>query len=355
MLELESNLSPYTESKRCPCGCDKEPRKDRTYATGGICRKRHRQQILAARSSAPCPCGCLQPVKNGNKFATLSCVRRLYPTKPRLNAPELPCPCGCGGSVKRNNKWATSGCPRRGKPLTAEHRAKLSVSVTKTLVKPELRQARSEALKARYLDPEYKARHLAAMQKLHKDSDFQQRRGASIQRALRKPENSTQRAKESKKRWQDPEYRHTVIRSMTLAGENTELRKKRSETTKSLWANADFKSKMTQGRARGDHPSKLHLKVKLAMEEAGIHLTTHVPIGFYVVDEADPIRKIAVEINGCYWHSCPVCKFAGPGKARIDKAKRTYLANRGWTLIEIWEHEWRTEPAACISRIRLVL
>lgn len=66
--------------------------------------------------------------------------------------------------------------------------------------------------------------------------------------------------------------------------------------------------------------------------------------------------KVAVFVDGCFWHSCP--SHATVPKANrtfwVDKLKRTVERDRnvdarlsadGWTVVHVWEHE-RVEDAA---------
>jgi hypothetical protein len=66
------------------------------------------------------------------------------------------------------------------------------------------------------------------------------------------------------------------------------------------------------------------------------------------VDLADPVHKIAVEVNGCYYHGCLGCGFSEPGnrgQRERDAAKAAQLERLGWHLVVIWGHElpasWR--------------
>lgn len=68
-------------------------------------------------------------------------------------------------------------------------------------------------------------------------------------------------------------------------------------------------------------------------------------------DIAYPGRRIAIFVNGCFWHRCPHCnpprpksnvefwdaKFAA-NKAR-DARRITELESAGWSVIEVWECE----------------
>lgn len=63
-----------------------------------------------------------------------------------------------------------------------------------------------------------------------------------------------------------------------------------------------------------------------------------------------PRLKVAVFIDGCFWHGCPKhCRFPVSNKEywnrkiernRIrDKKTSNILREKGWTVIRIWEHE----------------
>ena len=65
-----------------------------------------------------------------------------------------------------------------------------------------------------------------------------------------------------------------------------------------------------------------------------------------------PGKKIAVFIDGCFWHKCPQC-FVKPQtnkrfwKEKIDsnvergKIVNKQLKKMGWKIVRIWEHEVR--------------
>lgn len=83
-------------------------------------------------------------------------------------------------------------------------------------------------------------------------------------------------------------------------------------------------------------------------------------------DIAYPGRKIAVFVHGCYWHHCPRCnpnlpksnaefwarKFELNGER--DKQNVARLAELGWNVECVWEHELRSaaEIAETITRLR---
>jgi DNA mismatch endonuclease (patch repair protein) len=73
-------------------------------------------------------------------------------------------------------------------------------------------------------------------------------------------------------------------------------------------------------------------------------------------------KKIAIFIDGCFWHKCPVCfqepetrkefwmKKIGSNVER-DKKVNQQLQDEGWRVIRIWEHEIRKEPDKVVQRI----
>jgi DNA mismatch endonuclease (patch repair protein) len=72
-------------------------------------------------------------------------------------------------------------------------------------------------------------------------------------------------------------------------------------------------------------------------------------------------RRIAVFVDGCYWHGCPT-HYVPPatntaywtakieGNRRRDAATTTALVDAGWIVIRIWEHEDAHAAAAEIAR-----
>ena len=68
--------------------------------------------------------------------------------------------------------------------------------------------------------------------------------------------------------------------------------------------------------------------------------------------------KIAVFIDGCFWHKCPKC-FIEPetnkdfwmekinGNVKRDKETNDILTKRGWKVIRFWEHEINNNINKC--------
>ncbi len=72
-------------------------------------------------------------------------------------------------------------------------------------------------------------------------------------------------------------------------------------------------------------------------------------------DIAFPARKIAIFVNGCFWHRCPFCHpgFPKSHKAfwkkkfdkniRRDKEKTEELEKNGWKVLSIWECQLKND------------
>jgi DNA mismatch endonuclease (patch repair protein) len=80
-------------------------------------------------------------------------------------------------------------------------------------------------------------------------------------------------------------------------------------------------------------------------------------------DVAYPGRRIAIFVNGCYWHRCPHCDPPTP-KRNAEFWTAKFLANEdrdtrqtamlegdGWTVLTIWECEIKREPRTALARI----
>jgi len=69
----------------------------------------------------------------------------------------------------------------------------------------------------------------------------------------------------------------------------------------------------------------------------------------YEIDILIPDKKIAIEVNGLYWHS----------EAWVDKTyhamKYTRCKDAGYRLVTIFEHEWYERKTAVMGRLRAVL
>lgn len=81
-----------------------------------------------------------------------------------------------------------------------------------------------------------------------------------------------------------------------------------------------------------------------------------------VADVAFPGRKIAIFVDGCFWHGCP--EHATWPKRNADFWRQKIEANRrrdaetnarlqanGWTALRFWSHESPVEAAQTVARV----
>ena len=81
-------------------------------------------------------------------------------------------------------------------------------------------------------------------------------------------------------------------------------------------------------------------------------------------DIAYPGRRIAIFVNGCFWHRCPRCNTPIPKtnteywtdkfERNVSRDRRNYkaLEDEGWTVMVIWECEVRKNLPEVVERIR---
>ena len=83
-------------------------------------------------------------------------------------------------------------------------------------------------------------------------------------------------------------------------------------------------------------------------------------------DAAFPDRRVAIFVDGCFWHGCPRCRRVLPAvnrtywkrkiarnKAR-DRANDSRLRRAGWTVVRIMEHEM-TDRVRVRSRLLRIM
>lgn len=121
-----------------------------------------------------------------------------------------------------------------------------------------------------------------------------------------------------------------------------------------------------------DHVSReVRSKIMAAVRSRG-NTTTELPLGKLLwatglrgyrkhwkvpgkPDFAWPGRKVAIFVDGCFWHGCTKCKYLPrtnvtfwkkkieANKAR-DKRVRRSLRLQGWKVLQFWEHDVKRNP-----------
>jgi DNA mismatch endonuclease (patch repair protein) len=126
------------------------------------------------------------------------------------------------------------------------------------------------------------------------------------------------------------------------------------------WASSDgVRRSMKSNRGKD---TKLELRVRRALHARGLRyrLQRKVPgSSRRTIDIAFPRQRIAVFIDGCFWHGCPihhtVAKTNGDFWAakvtrnrQRDRDTERMLAEAGWTTLRFWEHQSTEEIADAI-------
>lgn len=114
-------------------------------------------------------------------------------------------------------------------------------------------------------------------------------------------------------------------------------------------------------RIRGQN-TKPELRLRRALWHAGMRYRVHYRTTAGRADLAVPRLKLAIFVDGCFWHGCPH-HYWPPKSSRDfwrrkllrvvnrDRRQTLELETQGWTVIRIWEHELLLDLPATVSRI----
>ena len=120
-------------------------------------------------------------------------------------------------------------------------------------------------------------------------------------------------------------------------------------------------------RANRRRDTKPEIAIRSRLHRLGLRFRVDLPIrtsaGIVRPDIAFTRTRLAVFIDGCYWHGCPqhgevpksnrrfwLNKF--DSNRRRDAAQTKLLKSEGWKVIRIWEHE---EAGEAVERVRAAL
>ena len=96
--------------------------------------------------------------------------------------------------------------------------------------------------------------------------------------------------------------------------------------------------------------TKPELKVRAALREAGLGgYRLHWKAAPGKPDVSYPGKRVAIFVNGCFWHRCPFCSTRSP-KSNVEFWEEKFARNRarderdvdelvrdGWTVLVVWE------------------
>jgi DNA mismatch endonuclease (patch repair protein) len=109
----------------------------------------------------------------------------------------------------------------------------------------------------------------------------------------------------------------------------------------------------------GRRDTKPELLLRRELHRRGLRFRTNLKALPGTPDVAFTRAKIAVFVDGCFWHACPDHLVVPHSNRRFwetklatnrarDRRKDDALASLGWTVLHIWEHE---PPALAADRV----
>lgn len=119
-------------------------------------------------------------------------------------------------------------------------------------------------------------------------------------------------------------------------------------------------------QANRSKDTRVEIALRSLLHEAGLRFQKNArpEAGLPRVDVLFTRARLTVFVDGCYWHSCPdhgtrpktnskywTAKLQGNG--RRDRRNDAALANAGWRVMRIWEHEAPEDAASKVRRAYL--
>lgn len=132
------------------------------------------------------------------------------------------------------------------------------------------------------------------------------------------------------------------------------------------WSSTRYSPFLSGRRSRGTEPEWL---IRRVLHRAGARYRVDARLpGGYRGDIVFARARVAVLVDGCFWHGCPVhgrTEFRGPNRdlwrAKIrrnrarDRRATRLLEQSGWRVLRFWECEVRSAVAASAGRVLAVL
>lgn len=119
---------------------------------------------------------------------------------------------------------------------------------------------------------------------------------------------------------------------------------------------------MARVRSRNTEPEMI---LRSLLWKAGLRYRLH----FRLPGSPDLVflcQRLAIFVDGCFWHGCPQ-HYTGPVKnadfwksklhrnVRRDREANRALEHLGWTVLRIWEHEVTQDRETAVERVHLAI
>ena len=121
------------------------------------------------------------------------------------------------------------------------------------------------------------------------------------------------------------------------------------------------KRSLTMSKIRSQNTSPEILLRRLLWKQ-GMRFRIHDKTIFGTPDISNKSRNVAVFVDGCFWHGCRRC-YVEP-KSNIKYWREKILRNRerrkkvlrnlnrgNWKIIQVWEHELKTNPQKILEKV----
>ena len=105
----------------------------------------------------------------------------------------------------------------------------------------------------------------------------------------------------------------------------------------------------------GKSPTEPERLVESLLESLGLEAIPQYRFNGFFLDFAFPEQRLAISVDGCYWHCCPIHFPMAETRAQqhnlaIGKRRDRILKKAGWRTFHIWEHE--VHDPATLERLR---
>ena len=130
-------------------------------------------------------------------------------------------------------------------------------------------------------------------------------------------------------------------------------------------SSSNVRSVMMANKGRNTGPERALRKALRGEGISGYRINHR--IGRKRLDIAFVSSKVALFVDGCFWHRCPYCNLPMP-KSHAAYWKTKFSINRsrdaetsrqlregGWTVLRFWEHEIASSLTSCTARVARVL
>lgn len=262
------------------------------------------------------------------------------------------------GNTKRRGKKASEATRKR---ISEGHKGLVMPEKQKQLLSEIMRSESvnaqiSESVKRAYANPEFRERQRQGTIEAVSKPEYQEKMSESVRRAQA---TDTYKANH-KEAMANPELREK-LRNVHLGIPLTEEHKQKikeggSERAFTRWANVpeeERREHMQKAILASQQVgiSSLEVQVKTLLDALGVSYEQQYRIGRYLVDFYIASENLVVEVNGCWWHSCPQCGYTYEPKQQSDERRLASIRKKGYKVVVIWEHDMQSDLASILDSL----